>query len=76
LLFYISGFNKWVRVGARNPYRRGRLSTANLLELTSLDQLLFILKILFTLFYKTRYLNKEVNSTGPSTKFSVPWLED
>ncbi len=30
-----------------NPYRRARLSTVDLLVLTSLDQLVFTLKILF-----------------------------
>jgi hypothetical protein len=34
----------------------GRLSTVDLLALTSLDQLIFILKMLFT-FFKTSYLN-------------------
>jgi hypothetical protein len=33
--------------GARNPYRGGRISTVDLLELTSLDQLLSILKQYF-----------------------------
>jgi hypothetical protein len=33
---------------------------------TSLDQLLCILKILFTFLNKTRKLNVEVNCTGPS----------
>ena len=42
----------------------GGLSTVDLL-VTSLDQLLFILKLLFAL-YKTTYLNKEVNCTEPS----------
>ncbi len=41
---------------------RGRLSTVDLLILTSLDPLIFILN----LFYKTRYLNEEVNSSEPS----------
>jgi hypothetical protein len=44
----------------------GRLSTVDLLVLTSLDQLLFILKIVFTFFYKTSYLNEEVNGIEPS----------
>ncbi len=35
-------------VQAGNPYCKGRLSTADLLVLTSLDQLIFILKIFFT----------------------------
>jgi len=43
--------------------RRGRLSTVDLRVLASLDQLLFILKILFTFFYKTTYPNEKVNCT-------------
>jgi hypothetical protein len=35
-------------VTAGKPYRRGRLDTVDLLVLTSLDQVIFILKILFT----------------------------
>jgi hypothetical protein len=31
-----------------NPYLRGRLTTGDLLVLTSLDQMLFILQTLFT----------------------------
>ncbi len=53
-----------------NPYSRGKLSTAHLLVLTSFDQSLFILKILFT-FYKTSYLNEGVNRTELSPSFSV-----
>jgi hypothetical protein len=34
------------------PYWRGRLSTVDLLELTSLDHLVFILKRLFSLYTK------------------------
>jgi len=63
-----------------NPYGRGRLSTVDLLVLTSLDKLLFILKYYFP-FYKTSYLNEEVNCTEPSPSVSVPllssfWLHD
>ncbi len=39
-------------VKAGNPYRRGRLITIDLPSLTSLDQLIFIFKILFTLVTK------------------------
>ncbi len=42
------------------------------LLLTSLDQLTFIFKILFFHFYKTSYLNEEVNSTEPSPSVSIP----
>jgi hypothetical protein len=54
------------------PYWRGRLNTVDLLLLTSLDQLLLILIILFAFFIKTTYLNKEVNRTEPSPSVSVP----
>ncbi len=56
-----------------NPYWRGRISTIDLLVLTSSDQLLFILKLYF-LSYKTSYLNKEVNCIVPSLSVRVPWL--
>ncbi len=46
---------------AGKSYWGWRLSTVDLLVLTSLDQLVFILKILFSFFYKTSYLNEEVN---------------
>jgi hypothetical protein len=49
----------------RNPYRRGRLSTVDLLVPTSLDHMLLILRTLFT-FYKTSYLNEEVKCTEHS----------
>jgi hypothetical protein len=39
---------------------------------TSLDQLIFIMKIFFTIFYKTRYLNEDVNRTEPFPSVSVP----
>jgi hypothetical protein len=51
----------------------GRFSAIDLLARTRLDQLIFILEILFT-FFKASYLNKEVNSTEPSPSVSVPWL--
>jgi hypothetical protein len=42
-----------------NPYRRGTLSTVDLLVLSGLDQLILIIETL--LFYKTSYFKKEVN---------------
>jgi hypothetical protein len=51
----------------------GRLSTIHLLAQTSLDQLRLILKTFFT-FYKTSYLNEEVNRTEPSPSVSIPWF--
>jgi len=59
---------QWVTPG--NPCWGGRLSTVDLLVLTSLNLLLFILKILFTFFYKTS-LKEEVNGTELSRSFSV-----
>ncbi len=55
------------------PYRMGRISTVDLLVLTSLNELLFKLKLNF-LFYKATYLNEEVNCTEPSPSVRVPWL--
>jgi len=43
----------------------------DLLVLTSFDQLLFILKILFTFLQN---LNEEVNCTKPSPLVSIPWI--
>jgi hypothetical protein len=48
----------------------GLISTVDLLVLTSLGQLLLILKVLFI--YKTSYLNEEVNCTKPSPSVRVP----
>jgi len=57
---------------AGNPYWRGRISTIELLILTSSNQLLFVLKLcIYNLFYETSYLNKEVNCTEP-----FPLVED
>jgi hypothetical protein len=50
------------------------ISTVDLLVLTSLDHLLFIVKLYFFLFYKTTYLNEEVNRTEPSPSVRVPWI--
>ncbi len=60
---------------AGKSYWRGRLSTVDLLVLTSLDQLLFAVMIFFYLCYKTSYLNEEVNCTEPSPSVSVPCSE-
>ncbi len=49
------------------PYGRGRLSTVDLLVLTSLNQLVFI-KNFFLPFHKTRFLNEEPGNTD--------WRED
>ncbi len=41
-------------VSSGKSYIRGRLCTVDLLALTSLDQLLFMLKILFTIFLQNK----------------------
>jgi hypothetical protein len=64
------------------PSWRERLCTVNLLVLTNLDHLLFILKTLFTFFREQASLmrrstvlslpNEEVNLTEPSLQISFP----
>ncbi len=49
-----------------NPYRRGQISTVDLLVLTSFDKLLYILKILFS------YFTKQVTPIRRSTVLSLP----
>ncbi len=61
-----------VKLLAREPFLMGRLSTVGLLLLTSFDDLLFTLKILFIFFYKTSYLNEEIYCTEPSPPVSFP----
>jgi hypothetical protein len=58
----------------REVLLKGRVSTVHLLVLTSLDQLIFILKILLAYFTKTSYLNEEVNCIEPSPLVSIPWF--
>ncbi len=53
-------------------YWRGRLSTVDLLVLISLDQLLFIIKMLIAFL---RYMLEEANSTDPSRSVSIPWSD-
>ncbi len=53
---------------ARKLLLRERLSAISLLVLTSLD-----LKLVVLIFYKTSYLNEEVNCTEHSHSVSVPW---
>jgi hypothetical protein len=50
---------------------KGSISTVDLLLLISCGQLLFIVKLYFSLF-KTKYLNEEVNCTQPSPSVRVP----
>jgi hypothetical protein len=50
------------------------LSTVGLLVQTSFDQLITMLQILMTSFYKTSYHNEEFNCTEPSPSVRLPWL--
>ncbi len=71
---WLSGFSRDTLT--REVSLKGRRSsTVDLLLLTSLDYLLFILKILSIFFYKTSFLNEEVNCTAPSLLVSIPWLD-
>ncbi len=70
---YGLGGGTWVIVGwdlAGKPYWWGRISTVDLLGLTSLDQVLFTLKILFTFFTKQPILNRR------STVLSIPLQQE
>jgi hypothetical protein len=57
---------------AGKAYLRGRISTVDLLVLTSLDEVLFNLKLYFPFFTKTTYLNEEVNCTDPFPSVRLP----
>ncbi len=59
---------------SRDALLKGSISTVDLLVLTSLDKLLFKLKLIFP-FFKTTYLNEEVNFTESSTPVRAPWLQ-
>jgi hypothetical protein len=56
-----------------NHYWSGRLSTVDLLVLTSLVYLI-ISYFIINLCYNTSYPNEEVNCTEPFLSVSVPWL--
>ncbi len=51
----------------REPLPKGRISTVGLLVLTSIDQLIFILKIVFT------FVTKQAILTRRSTELSLPF---
>ncbi len=53
--------NTHLKACSGNTYRRGRLSIVGLLVIASLDQVIFILKILFSL------VTKQANLTRRST---------
>ncbi len=57
---------------AGSPYRRGRISTVDLLVLIGSEQVLLIQKNIIFPFYNTSYLNGVVNCTEPSISVSVP----
>jgi hypothetical protein len=60
------------RVKPGNPYWRGRLSTVDLLALTSLDQLLFIMQTLCTFLQNKATLMRR--STVPSLPLQLVFL--
>jgi hypothetical protein len=51
---------------------RVRLSTVDLLVLASLDQFFFYIENIINRFYKTIYLNQEVNCSEPSPQLVFP----
>ncbi len=57
---------------SRESLLKGRISSIDLLVLTSIDQLLLILKIFFFLIYQLSFLNKEVNGTKLSSTVRFP----
>ena len=57
-------------------YWGGRLSTVDLLVLTSLCQLVFILKILFSFFTKQATLMRSSTVLSLPPQFSIPWVRD
>jgi hypothetical protein len=71
-------FEKWCFVWSILRYliypgkshRGGRLSTVVLLSLITLDHLIMQHNLHF---YKTRYLNEEVNRTEPYPSIRLPW---
>jgi len=74
LLFYQRGYHRCLSTKKPgNPHRRGRPSTFDLLVLTNLRQLLFLLKILFTFFTKQATLIRRLVVLRPCTSVSVPW---
>jgi hypothetical protein len=66
---FVQLFNDWVH----GSLTEGELSTVDRLEPTSLEELLLIVKLLFSFCYNTSFLNEEVNCTEPSPSISVPW---
>ncbi len=56
-----------------NPYGRGRVSTVDLLVITASAEVLFMLKLYFSVL-QTSYLNEEVNCVELSSSVSVSCL--
>ncbi len=63
---------EWSTVLPGKPYWRGRISTIDLLVLTSLDQLLLILKILFIFFTKQASSMRRSTVLGPPLLWGFP----
>jgi hypothetical protein len=63
-----SDYQPW----AMNPFWRERISMVDLIVLTSLEELLFMLKIL--LFCKTSYHDEEVDCTEP-VSVNITWTK-
>ena len=58
----------------REHLLRRRLSTIDLLEITSFDQLIFLLNFILLIVLTKNYLIEEVNCTESSTSVSSPWI--
>ncbi len=61
-------------VRSMNPYRRGILSTVDLLVLTSLDKLILILKIIFLFFTKQASLIRRSTALSLPPKLVFPGI--
>ena len=53
-----------------------RLSTVDLRCTKDFKSALFYIENIIYIFYKTSYLDEEVNRTEPSPSVSIPWLSD
>jgi hypothetical protein len=75
LLDFLAGWTSTM-IRAGKSYWGGRANTVDLLVLTSLDELIFILKIIFSFFTKQATLMRRstVQSLLPQLIF-IPWLE-
>jgi hypothetical protein len=62
------------KVPSGKPYGRGRLSTIDLLVQNSLDQLIFVLEILFNFVTKQPVLMRRSTVLGLPLQLVLPWL--